>query len=305
MRNKWLIVATLLFVSYIPTQAFDVKITSNTNDLNINDYLTVTIEVTSDDSEKEDIKEISVKWIEKFNIVSKSQSQATSTNISVVDWKAETVSRSVNSINLILSPKEKWEFTLWPVIVTWQKETKETKSLDIKVEWKKNTNGSINEIQNIIDNGAQKHSSSEELPNKYTVYFLIFWILVFILLGAIILFYKHKEDITFEYKNKKGSDGEEIDEKKDDFENIEDIVYPDLDDIEFVKKIEKILYSKISKKYSIKKIETKSYEEILESLNDNLAEKKLIRDSIYKIQKLKYSNILISKAELLEMIRQI
>lgn len=306
MGKKCFVGTLLLLASFIPTQAFEVKITSNTNTLNINEYLNLTIEIISDDTEEEEIKEVNIAWIERFDIVSKSQSQTSGKSISVVNWKAETVSKSVNSINLTLSPKEEGEFIIGPVIAVWENETKETETINIKVEWKKQINNNIADIQEIIDNWAEKASSTKELPDKYTIYSLIFLVLVLVLIAASILFFKQKSDVSLEYENEEDKeDKEEFNEKKEDFEKEENIIYPSLDDENFVNKIEEILLSKISKKYNIKNIKNKSYDEILENLDDNLAAKNLIRNSWDKIQKLKYSNILISKAELLDLIKQI
>lgn len=306
MNKKYLLWIILLLSSFLQAQAFEVKITSDKTILNINEQLNLKIEVIYDNTEAEEIKEVSLAWIENFRIMSKSQTQENREQMSSINWKVEKVSRSINSINLLLSPTKEWEFTLWPVFIDTENESKETESINIKVEWKKQVSSNIKDIQEVIKDNSNDKITAKELSNKYIIYFLIVWLLASILIFSVILFYKHREDISLEKdEGDKGEEDKSIEKDEEDFEKEDEIVYPELDDKDFVKKTEKILYAKISKKYNIKNIKTKSYEEVLENLDDNLATKDIIKESFLKIQKLKYSNILVSKAELLELIKKI
>ncbi|MDR2411058.1 MAG: hypothetical protein LBD88_00100 [Candidatus Peribacteria bacterium] len=95
----------------------------------------------------------------------------------------------------------------------------------------------------------------------------------------------------------------ENDGMEDDFENEEMEVYPRVSGKNFVLDIEKVFRNKLSKKYGIKK----SYDEISNLLNNDLIDsenKKVLRDIVDNINKLKYSNVLVDKAKLLEMVKK-
>jgi hypothetical protein len=185
MREKLLVVVILFFSFNLQIFAFEARISLNRNDINISDYFTLQIEVQMDDWKNLEIAEI--KWLEQFELVSRTQSQSSSTSISVVNWKAETVSRFVSIISLVLQPKSEWEFILWPVIIAWEDETQETNSLIISVSWENNwIQNSAGEDQNIVI-WSSETENMKELPNKYTIYFLTIWLLI-ILFCADLLF---------------------------------------------------------------------------------------------------------------------
>jgi len=90
-----------------------------------------------------------------------------------------------------------------------------------------------------------------------------------------------------------------------DFESIEEIVYPEITDNDFVLKIEKILKTKINKKYHINSFENKTYTEIISEIDNNLVDKEVILKIVDNLNKIKYSNILVNKSEILDLVKKI
>lgn len=302
MKQKFAIIIVAVLSFNLQTSAFDVGIALNQREVSVDDYFTLQIEVQMDDWKDLEVEEI--KWLENFELISSSQSQASSTSISVINWKAETISKFVNSINLVLKPLNEWKFLLWPVVIRWEDEVKETNSLEVSVLGSRNSiyiwSDDVDEIEEIVNDELLNESGDiERLSNKHIIYFFAGGILIILLLVWII-FYVRRNDFWVEDDEKMEN---ENDGMEDDFENEEMEVYPRVSGKNFVLDIEKVFRNKLSKKYGIKK----SYDEISNLLNNDLIDsenKKVLRDIVDNINKLKYSNVLVDKAKLLEMVKK-
>lgn len=305
MKGKIIFIVLGLFF-FFPSEAYEARISVDRSEMTIEDKFTLTIEISSQDDELEWLNEILINWLENFSEVSRSQSQRSYTSFSNINWNTETIRNNISLISLWLAPKSIWDFIIWPVSLKWEWEEEEynTNSLNIKVEENKvikNSNNWVKELQEIIDKNSKKED--KDVMSKYNIYFLILWLLVIILV-AYILFYKTREEFDSEVQIKDNEENKDI-EKKEDFEESKKIRYPSIEDEKFLPKIEIIFYIKLKRKFLKKDIDNKDFWEILEILKSNNSSNPKIEEIINLINKLKYSNILVSKRELLDLIKQI
>lgn len=312
MNRKFFLIFTIFFASFWYSLAFEAKISTNVDSVDLWNNINLRLEITTQNWWFLEIWE--VKWIENFNILSRSQSNSFSSRTAVVNWETKSITNSVNYVDFILSPKSDWNFVLGPITISWENEVKQTNSLNISVN--KNNRQSSDILVSNFENYNNNILDAKNLEkNIFSLKYLPFIILIILFL-IWVLFYKINPILFEEIKNKilkylekwektqLNKNDDQI-EKITDFENKTQIIYPDELDTDFINKIEIVLKQKINKKYYIKNFENISYTEILEKLDNNLADKEILEKIIDKLNKLKYSNILVSKNEILELVKKI
>jgi hypothetical protein len=312
---RLLIFLYLFIISLLHSFAFDANINIDKTNLNINDILNLRLEINSSEWWEVKIKEI--KWIENFQIIWQSQSQSSSTQIVVVNWKTQSKAVSTLNLDLVLKPRKNWDFTIWPAILesgTW---VINTNSVKIKVKWTsipvlwntklwvKNNNSSNKTINNTLQENREKQENINlvDYKNNNDLYLLI---LVLILI-AFWFYYLLKND-NFEFKKEfkednsfQKNENSEKEDSKIDFEEKQEIIYPEISDSDFIKKAEEVLRKKIAKKFKIKNIDSLTFEEIQKQVWDKLE----LNEIFDMINKAKYSNIITDYSKILEFIKNI
>lgn len=289
---------SILFISFLPNiYAFDATISATKDKINLNDYTKLRIQVELKDEKNVEIKEI--KWIENFDILSNTQWSSSSSNIVVVNWQTKTETKSVNYIDLTLSPKKAWNYILWPAILTDWTNSKETNSLNISVDDKKIINDDFH-----WNRGFEREQNWDYLEVIFSIIALFLLIITF---WIIYKFYpdfynKHFENFKNKYLKKSGNNIEKINEES---QETKELIYPEISDIDFAEKINVILRNKLKNKYYIENIDAKSYNEIYELLPEDIEDKQKLKNIIDTLNKLKYSNLDLEKNEILELVRNI
>ena len=112
---------------------------------------------------------------------------------------------------------------------------------------------------------------------------------------------KNSETKNNEYINKNHNHNNDIiDFEKESKKNI---IFPDINDDDFINKIDEILKQKLYIKYKIKDIKNKTYENIINNIEISSQDRDELNKIIKQLNELKYSNIIISKSLLLELIK--
>lgn len=289
------ILCIIMFLNIWITKAyFDWNINIDKKNIDINETINLNISIKTDIWWNIEISEI--KWLDNFDIIWQSQSQSSSTQVEIINWKSETKTFISHILELTLRPKSKWDFEIWPAsIKNWNNEIV-TNSIKVKVSWDKifiQPNQNINNIQNITPKNNDNYNEIKIKKEDYTPYFLV---LIMIILSFIIYYIIKKNNELIE-ENK-------VPEEKVDFEEkeINTLEYPEINDEKFIEKVDNILKMKISKLLKIN-IKNETYYEIM--LKYDLKDKKEILEKIIPLfNKLKYSNILVSKQEILDLLKQ-
>lgn len=302
MKTKitFLIVSFLIFIPNI--YSFDANISTDSREIKMNETFSLNLKIGLKDSQNININRI--KWIENFDLLWQSQSQQSKSRTTIINWKTDTISKQIVNVNYILKPKESGEYVLWPIVLSEWNNIYNTNSLVLQVSDKLIKN---KEIVNKINNDKYKGVNYQ--------YLFLFLLPLFLLIVFItILFFKNnkiiKNDIQkllnkFGYKKNINTYNDSIHYKMDDFEKNQSINYPDINDQDFVMKLDDIIRQKISKKHNLKGINKLTYSEILQSLDLNLSDKYILDNIFDMINKIKYSNILVSKNQLLELVKKI
>lgn len=302
MKTKiiFLIVSFLIFIPNL--YSFEAYINTDSRDIKLNEKFNINLKIDLKDSKN--IKINRIKWIENFDLIWQSQSQQSKSRTTIINWKTDTISKQIIDVNYLIKPKKSWEYILWPIILSEWKNTYSTNSLVLNV-----SDEFINNKEKINKYSIDKN---EGVNFKYTFLYLftLFLILIFILIvflnnNKFVKKYIQKLLNKFGYKKNINTDSDFNHYKMDDFEKNQIINYPDINDQDFVYKIDDIIRQKISKKYNLKGINKLTYNEILQSLDQNLSDKFILENIFDMISKIKYSNILISKSQLLELVKKI
>ncbi len=259
-----------------------------------------------------------IKNINNFNIVWKSQSSSSAAQIVVENWKTKSKSITTYDLDLVLQAKNKWKFELWPAIISQNWKDMKTNSVivnvtDIPIVSNTPSNMSNN---NSLNNWSKNSITKETIENNN--YDIIYFILIIIWV-VWTLFYLNKKWLLFEKNMKKEENNNVntennnikdekivIDNKNEvkqvNFEEIEKTFdYPEINDIDFNTKIDEIFRKKIKSKFWIWNIDWLTYEEILEKTWT----KQKIKDIVDLLTKIKYSNVILDKNKLLELIKDI
>lgn len=285
----------LVWISlFINTFAFSTNLQIDKEKANINDQINLKLTISSEKWWQIQIDEI--KWIEKFDIISKSQSS----NFSSINWN---VTSNIN-MNFVLVPKQKWTFEIWPVVINDTKQKVETNKVKIEISWDKiflnwNQNNIINlpkinnNSQNFDNNDLNSILSSQNNENQnsnFNVYLLL-WIISILIL---IVYFALKKTNTLPNNNL---------EKEVDIIPKKDLIYPELTDENFAIKVDEIFKEKISSEFNIN-IKTKDYSQILELIKD-FDKRVKIKELIDLLSKLKYSNLITDNSKIIELLKEI
>ncbi|MDD2907532.1 MAG: BatD family protein [Candidatus Gracilibacteria bacterium] len=301
MLKKISFISILLFTYIGSTYAFDATISTTSDKINLNDYTKLRIQVELNDEKNVEIKEI--KGLENFDILSNSQGSSSSSNVVIIDGKAKTETKSVNYIDLTISPKKSGNYILGPAIVTDGNITKETNSLNISVDGKK-----------IVKSNSHLNREFEKKGDDDFIIGIILFIFLLITVLFLGIVYKFYPDLFNKYyellKNKFNTifsinAGNATNEKNEIEVDLSEINYPEISDLDFAEKINVILRKKLKNKYYIENIDSKSYNEIYELLPQDLADKANLKNIIDTLNKLKYSNLDLEKNEILELVKKI
>ncbi len=294
--------------------AFDANLQIDKSETNINDYINLKVEMNS--TEWWQVWIIGIKWLENFNLINQSQSQSSSSTIIVVNWKTQNKTKTTIDLDLILKAKKKWNFILWPATLevgTWKILTN---SLKINVWWNNtfinntfinnnaitwNNNIKLNQLNSKEkDIKIEKYNNIEkkDLNNNLDLYLLL---IVLLITGIVFYILNKKQPKLLEKTISNKNHNSDLVEKEINFEKIEKIEYPEINDDKFLIKIDNILKNKLMLKFKIKNIKTKTYHELLNEIWEN----DLITNIIDMINKAKYSNNIWNKNKILELIKEI
>ena len=288
--------------------AFDANLQLDKSKTNINDYINLRVEINS--TEWWEIWITNIKWLENFDLISQSQSQSSSTSMVIINWKTQNKTKSIINLDLTLKPKKKGEFVLWPATLeagTWKVLTNTVK---VKV-WgdnlfiNSNVANSVNQKQ--LNNLWQKKDSKIEtynnvekrnFDNSRDLYLLLI-ILLLTWIGFYIL--NNEKFKWFIKKDNWTTKNEEVDSEEVNFEKVEKIEYPELNDNDFISKVDNILRNKLELKFNIKNIKSKTYDELLKEIWEN----KWLENLIKLINNAKYSNNIWNNNKILELLKEI
>ncbi len=323
MLKKIFIFIWLFLIFLWNTFAFDANLQINKKNFDINDYINLKLEISSLESWAIQVKEI--KWLENFEILWQSQSQSSSSQVVIVNWKTKSETKTILNLDLTLKSKTKWDFVIWPAILTDSKKEIETNSINIKIsgnslflnnnhlkikkQTKSNFSGNSpnkkeekklkqDEKIETFENVEKKDFSNNNIFYLFILISILTWLWFFFLLKNKKNFDKKENNFDFEEKNNFEEKTEKVDFEK---KVNEKIIYPKINDKDFVEKINDILRKKIEKKYNIKNIFWKTFEEILSEIREN----KDLENLINMINKAKYSNLILDNEKILEKIKEI
>jgi len=299
------VVTFVLFVWNI--YALNAELKVDKNNYNINDYINLVLEVEYEESWKIEVKNI--KNLDKFNIVSQSQSNSSRTNIIVVNWKTKSKKVSKVNLNLVLKANQNWEFEIWPAILQNWSWTIESNSVKIKVGWsnlnvlqnnstapkKSNEDKDKNEDEKNIKS-EEKIDDNTDYGNNYELYILL---LVLFLSSVIFYFLLNK---SIKNKNMKKTNISEVEKVWNIKENKPiKITYPKIEQPNFINEITTIFKNKIWEKYSLEKIENLTLREIVEKIPKNSK----LEEVSDLLNKAKYSESTLDNKNILELVKNI
>jgi len=319
----WLVIG-LFFSVLFNVFALDAKLSLDKIESDINDYISLRVKINSDMSWNIQITKI--KGLENFDIISQSQSQSSSTSMVIVNWKTQSKTNMSINFDLVLKAKKKWKYTIWPAILKKWKEEITTNKVSVNITWDKlfvngnhlNVNNNINNNPSplrgtSLENGrnnlsklALKSKESGKI-NTYdnvwksdfknnNAWYLLAWVMLILWLAWYFFFFKPVFNPGVENKSKEN--------KEVDFnEKPVDIVYPQVNDSNFILDISIIFKQKIAEKYKISSIENKTFDEIITEIWDQVDPK--IVDLEHMINKAKYSNIILDNTKILEIVKEI
>lgn len=322
----WII---LFSIFYLNTNALNIEVNTDKNDISIWEIFDLNIKIEWNISS--DFNLWDIKWIENFDIINRSQSQSNASKIVIINWEKQSESKTIYNIYYKLQANKKWDFVIWPIILTNSGSNISTNPINISVDWK-----SLflqNKIKNnIIDNKTnlniitdKKETNDKILYLKY-IKNILFMFIVFILLFTLFYYLKNKNKVSYfiksiwknikqKFYNLKNTtydknnieiEAEVIKEKE--YTNIkkdkEDEIYPSKYDKNFIYKLEEIFRIKLKEKYKIKDINNKTYIDIISEIEDEkYYNKEKIKMLSNLFNKAKYSKISVNKNELIELVK--
>jgi hypothetical protein len=294
--------------------AFDANLQLDKTEVNINDYINLRVEISS--TEWWEIWITNIEWLEKFDLISQSQSQSSSTSMVVINWKTQSETKSTINLDLTLKPKNKWEFVIGPAVLeewTWKVLTNTVK---LKVWWdnlfinNNKINSSLQQKNINKDTEIETYDKVQKrnFDNSKDLYLLLIillltWVWFYLLnnkkneFKAKVLWFKNDEWDNIKSNNKE----KEWIQNEVNFEKIEEIKYPEINDNDFIFKVDNILRNKLELNFNIKNIKSKTYDELLKEIWKN----DLLENLIKLINNAKYSNNIWNNNKILELLREI
>jgi len=124
MKYIFLIVLWVLFVPQYLFANSQIDIETSQKDVKVWESFVITISLNDFDSQWNQLQ-ISLPWIEEFNIFSQSSEQR------FQSINGET--QSVTQYKLSLTPKQPWNYELWPVQIIWEDTMRDNEKINIQV----------------------------------------------------------------------------------------------------------------------------------------------------------------------------
>lgn len=299
-----------LFFAFISNIfAFDANLQLDKKQTDINDYIKLRLEISS--QEWWEIWVTDIAWLENFEIISQSQSQSSETSMVIVDWKTQKKISTTHNLDLVLKAKTKWDFEIWPATLKKDDQEIKTNTVDIKVSWENlfvnnnhlnintsswNSNTNQNNIKKVQDKSIEKFDDvkKEEFNNKKEIF-------VFILILFLVWTWFY---LTLINKTKTLKNTEKKEEEQEiDFDKVQkEIIYPEVNEDDFINKITIVFKQKLQEKYKIQKVENKTFDEILSEIKED---KDKIQNIVSIINKAKYSDIIWDNSKILNLIKEI
>ncbi len=273
--------------------AINIEINSEKNKVNVGETFNLNINIEWDLSEDNKLKKIS--WIENFNIISKSQSQQSSSKLVIINWKQKRKSKNIYSIMYSLQAIKEGVFTIWPIEInnSWTK----ISSLPLKIEvfWEKN-------IEEKINIKTEKNKDDFIYKQKKIIKNIIIVSFIIALLIGIYFYFKNKWKINKIKSLLKKEEKKEVIKNP----NPKKTNYPKIEEKDFIYKLEKIFKNKLENKYKIKNVKNKTYIDILSEIeNIDSHNKEKIETLSDLFNKAKYSKIRVNKDKLLKLVKEI
>ena len=232
-----------------------------------------------------------IPWIEKFDVIGKSQSSS----FSSINWQVS----SRLSFDFSIIPKEKWSYEIWPVVIFDGTDTTTTNAVKIEITWEKifvnrNQSNNIAVLPQTSKSLWQEKTINEEPKSEHSQIFLLLWILSIL---TLIVYFILKQNKFLETQAKI------ISNEQKDLPFQKTIIYPEIQDENFAVKVDEIFRQKISQDFCID-TKNKNYSEILEAIWET-EKKQNIQECIDLLNQLKYSHFITSNAKILELLKEI
>lgn len=339
--SKIIVSQILFFLCLSNIYAFDANLQIDKKDTDINEPVNIRVEVSSEQWWQIWVKEI--KWLDNFEIINQSQSQSSASNVVIVNWKTETKTESKVNLDLTLKAKVKWDYEIWPAILSdWSGEvTTNTVKVNVTGDnlYVNNNHVNINNNNNQANNNNWNINNTKQDKDYIWDYekvdkknfndnaslYLLLWVILIIIIFIYLTFKKNPELIeklmmknddkneeltNAEYNNQNNiiteTQDNKVEEKlieKQTIQNITNIDYPEIIAENFISNINNIFKQKLSQKYNIWNIENKTFEEILWYVNDENIEN--VKEIISLLNKAKYSNRSWDNEKILELVKNI
>lgn len=293
------IILLLSIFCFTQTYALTSSLEIDKNKAQVDERVWLKLTINSWENEQINVKEI--KWIENFDILGQSQSSS----FSNINWKTN----SVIELEFSLSPKKKWNYEIWPIVLNDGKTDILTNSVKVEISWEKmflnNTNTNNINIKNNPKTNLWNLSPPEEEIKKFEEKsdYKIFLLILIISLLIIIVYFSLKKLNTSPLASQiQPSPLPPLPRGRGE-NNDYDIIFPNINDDDFIWKIDELIKQKITNKYYID-TKTKSYSQILE-LIENKNDKQKFKEIFDIIIQAKYSNTITNNEKLLEIIKEV
>lgn len=288
------IIKTFFFFSilalFFTTFALNTNLQIDTHTATVDDR--VNLKLTIDSKSWWTLQIDEIKWIENFEIVSKSQSS----NFSSINGEIT----STLGINFTLMAKKKGSYEIGPIILNDGKEKFESNTVKIEITGEKiflNWNHSNNNLwvqKNTSQTSLPENIKNEPIKVEEKDNFQIFLLLGVMSILILIVYFSLK-------KTQKQEPGKQ--KEKTYIHQKQEYMYPELTDENFAFKVDEIFREKISFKYNIE-TKAKNYSEIVSLIGD-IDTREQIKELIELLQKLKYSHLITNNSRVIELLQQI
>ncbi|PID86439.1 hypothetical protein CSB08_00450 [Candidatus Gracilibacteria bacterium] len=273
--------------------AINIEINSEKNKVNVGETFNLNINIEGDLSEDNKLKKIS--GIENFNIISKSQSQQSSSKLVIINGKQKRKSKNIYSIMYSLQAIKEGVFTIGPIEINNSGTKISSLPLKIEVFGEKN-------IEEKINIKTEKNKDDFIYKQKKIIKNIIIVSFIIALLIGIYFYFKNKGKINKIKSLLKKEEKKEVIKNP----NPKKTNYPKIEEKDFIYKLEKIFKNKLENKYKIKNVKNKTYIDILSEIeNIDSHNKEKIETLSDLFNKAKYSKIRVNKDKLLKLVKEI
>lgn len=217
MKKTFLKIILILSLSFFTLVTFaaswdkEIILSSQESKVNINDTFSISFMINLENGNN--LWDVDVKWLEKFDKLW----QSSSFSFQSVNW----VSKSVQEVLIQLKPIENWKFTIWPVTAKlWDKELL-SNTIEVEVSWNLNkANTTSTKNNNTLSNNEDKELTIDDLHDiewskskfDFDFWFLIAFLIILFFFGFYYTYryftklneqkIKEEEDKETDYHNK-------------------------------------------------------------------------------------------------------